>query len=160
MVEPSTDTTEQQAMQMVLWSVGIKAATGDRARLPSGGQECRRVPHSSMARNGRDPRAGSKKLIGNLDSQNRAPVPRSFFAAYGAHMLRILDTAIPLTFYTIIVVAAVLVFGAFFRIIDTINRFHYWLRGKRYRSMFAALPKRRKGRWWWQAAYHRPKPPA
>jgi hypothetical protein len=75
------------------------------------------------------------------------------------HMLRVLDTAITLTFYTIIAVAAVLVFGAFFWIIDTINRFHHWRRGKRYRSMFAA-PRKRKRRWWWQAAYHRPKPPA
>jgi hypothetical protein len=74
-------------------------------------------------------------------------------------MLRILDTAVTLTFYTIIAVAAVLVFGAFFWIIETINRFHHWLRGKRYRSMFGA-PRKRKRRWWWQAAYHRPKPPA
>jgi hypothetical protein len=44
-------------------------------------------------------------------------------------MLRILDTAITLTFYTIIAVAAVLVYGAFFWIIDTINRFNHWLRG-------------------------------
>ena len=72
-------------------------------------------------------------------------------------MLRILDTAITLTFYTIIAVAAVLVFGALFWIIDTINRLNHWLRGKRYRSMFAALPKRRKRRWWWQATYNRPK---
>jgi hypothetical protein len=75
-------------------------------------------------------------------------------------MLQIIDTAITLTFYTIIAVAAVLVLGAFFWIIDTSNRFHAWLRGKRYRSMFAAPPKRRKRRWWWQAAYHRAKPPA
>jgi hypothetical protein len=74
-------------------------------------------------------------------------------------MLRILDTAVTLTFHTIIAVAAVLVLGAFFSIIDTINRFHHWLRGKRYRSMFAA-PRKRKRCWWWQAAYHRPKPPA
>jgi hypothetical protein len=63
-------------------------------------------------------------------------------------MLRILDTAITLTFYTIIAVAAVLVFGAIFWIIDTINCFHHWLRGKRYRSMFAAPPHRRKRKWW------------
>jgi hypothetical protein len=62
-------------------------------------------------------------------------------------MLRILDTAITLTFYTIIAVAAVLVLGAFFWIIDTINRFHHWLRGKRYKSMFAAPPRRRKRKW-------------
>jgi hypothetical protein len=62
-------------------------------------------------------------------------------------VLRILDTAITLTFYTIIAVAAVLVFGAFFWIIDTINRFHHWLRGKRYKSMFVAPPRRRKRRW-------------
>jgi len=74
-------------------------------------------------------------------------------------MLRILDTAVTLTFYTIIAVAAVLVFGAFFWIIDTINRFHHWLGGKRYRSMFAA-PRKRKRRRRWQAAYQRPKPPA
>jgi len=74
-------------------------------------------------------------------------------------MLQIIDTAITLTFYTIIAVAAVLVLGAFFWIIDTINRFHAWLRGNRYRSMFAAPPKRKR-RWWWQAAYHRAKPPA
>jgi hypothetical protein len=62
-------------------------------------------------------------------------------------MLQIIDTAIALTFYTIIAVAAVLVFGAFFWIIDTINRFHHWLRGKRYKSMFAAPPRRRKRKW-------------
>jgi hypothetical protein len=62
-------------------------------------------------------------------------------------VLRILDAAITLTFYTIIAVAAVLVFGAFFWIIDTINRFHHWLRGKRYKSMFAAPPRRGKRRW-------------
>jgi len=33
MVEPSTGTADRQAMQTVLWSVGIKAATGDRAVL-------------------------------------------------------------------------------------------------------------------------------
>jgi hypothetical protein len=70
-------------------------------------------------------------------------------------MLQIIDTAITLTFYTIIAAAAVLVLGAFFWIIDTINRFKAWLRGKRYRSMFAAQPRKRKRRWWWQAAYRR-----
>jgi hypothetical protein len=74
-------------------------------------------------------------------------------------MLRILDTAVTLTFFTIVAVAAVLVLGALFWIIDTSNRFHAWFRGKRYRSMFAA-PRKRKRRWWWQAAYQRPKPPA
>jgi hypothetical protein len=34
MVEPSSSTADQQAMQTVLWSVGIKAATGDRAGYP------------------------------------------------------------------------------------------------------------------------------
>jgi hypothetical protein len=29
MVEPFTGTADQQAMQTVLWSVGIRAATGD-----------------------------------------------------------------------------------------------------------------------------------
>ena len=67
-------------------------------------------------------------------------------------MLRILDTAITFTFYTIIAVAAVLVLGAFFWMIDTINHFHAWLRGKRYRSMFAVPPRKRKRRWWRQAA--------
>jgi hypothetical protein len=75
-------------------------------------------------------------------------------------MLRILDTAVTLTFYTIVAVAAVLVFGAFFSIIDTINRFHHWLRGKRYRSMFATPPRKRKRRWSRSAAYQRSKPPA
>jgi hypothetical protein len=65
-------------------------------------------------------------------------------------MLQIIDTAITLVFYSIIAVAAVLVLGAFFWIIDTINRFHHWLRGKRYKSMFAAPPRRRKRRWIWQ----------
>jgi hypothetical protein len=32
MVEPFTGTADQQAMQTVLWSVGIRAATGDRRR--------------------------------------------------------------------------------------------------------------------------------
>ena len=73
-------------------------------------------------------------------------------------MLQIIDTAITLVFYTIIAVAAVLVLGSFFWIIDTINRF--WLRGKRYKSMFAASPRKRKRRWWWQAASHHSKPPA
>ena len=68
-------------------------------------------------------------------------------------MLRILDTAITLTFYTIIAVAAVLVLGAFFWIIDTIKRFHDWLRGKRYRSIFVPPPRKRKRHWWWQVAY-------
>jgi hypothetical protein len=54
-------------------------------------------------------------------------------------MLQIIDTAITLVFYTIIAVAAVLVLGAFFWIIDTIKRFHHWLRGKRYRSIFVHL---------------------
>ena len=57
-------------------------------------------------------------------------------------MLRILDTAITLTFHTIIAVAAVLV--AFFWIIDTIKRYYHWLRGKRYRSMFVPPPRKRK----------------
>jgi hypothetical protein len=62
-------------------------------------------------------------------------------------MVQIIDTAITLVFYSIIAVAAVLVLGAFFWIIDTINRFHHWLRGKRYKSMFAAPPRRRKRKW-------------
>jgi hypothetical protein len=77
--------------------------------------------------------------------------PRSalFFRCHGAfRMLQILDTAIMLVFYTIIAVAAVLVFGAFFWVIDTINRFHHWLRGKRYKGMFPAPPRRRKRKWW------------
>jgi hypothetical protein len=63
-------------------------------------------------------------------------------------MLQIIDTAITFVFYSIIAVAAVLVLGAFFWIIDTINRFHHWLRGKRYKSMFAAPPRRRKRKWY------------
>jgi len=36
MVEPFTGTADQQAMQTVLWSVGIRAATGDRQRAGGG----------------------------------------------------------------------------------------------------------------------------
>jgi hypothetical protein len=34
MVEPFTGTADPQAMQTVLWRVGIKAAAGDRAGYP------------------------------------------------------------------------------------------------------------------------------
>jgi hypothetical protein len=36
MVEPFSGTADQQAMQTVLWSVGISAATGDRRRAGGG----------------------------------------------------------------------------------------------------------------------------
>ena len=124
MVEP-TGTADPQATQTVLWSVGIRAASGDRAGYPP--------------------------VVKNAVRSRTALLFRCFI------MLRILDTAVTLTFFTIVAVAAVLVLGAFSWIIDTSNRFHAWLRGKRYRSMFVAPPKRRKRRWWWQAAYHRAK---
>jgi hypothetical protein len=143
-------------MQTVLWSVGIRAATGNRAGYPPAVKHvaASRIPmltvYSSLLiswRTGANSR--SAILITGKEPAIRAPLSLPMMLT----VLQIIDTAITLVFYTIIAVAAVLVLGAFFWIIDTINRFRHWLRGKRHKSMFAAPPrKRRKRRWWRQAA--------